>query len=45
MRNNLGLILAKRAQLSPGVEALVEVERDRRHTYAELNAEKIIWQI
>ena len=38
MKNNLGLILAKRAQLSPGVEALVEVERERRYTYAELNA-------
>ncbi len=37
MRNNLGLILTKRAQISPGVEALVEVERDRRYTYAELN--------
>ncbi len=37
MRNNLGLILSKRAQISPDVEALVEVERDRRYTYAELN--------
>ena len=38
MENNLGLFLAKRAQLSPGVEALVEVERGRRFTYPELNA-------
>ena len=38
MRNNLGLILAKRARLCPTVEALVEVERGRRFTYAELNA-------
>ena len=38
MRNNVGLLLAKRAALSPRVEALVEVERQRRFTYAELNA-------
>ncbi|RIL06895.1 MAG: 2-succinylbenzoyl-CoA synthetase [Proteobacteria bacterium] len=38
MRTNLGLFLAKRAQLSPSVEALVEVERGRRFTYAELEA-------
>ncbi len=38
MQNNLGLFLQKRARLSPGVEALVEVERGRRFTYAELNA-------
>jgi acyl-CoA synthetase (AMP-forming)/AMP-acid ligase II len=37
MQNNLGLILAKRALISPHVEALVEVERGRRYTYAELN--------
>jgi O-succinylbenzoate-CoA ligase len=38
MKNNLGLVLAKRAQLSPGIEAVVEVERGRRFTYAEFNA-------
>ncbi len=38
MRNNLGGFLAKRAQLSPTLEALVEVERGRRFTYAELDA-------
>ncbi|MGI9431153.1 MAG: acyl-CoA synthetase [Myxococcota bacterium] len=38
MRNNLGAFLAKRAQLSPTLEALVEVERGRRFTYAELDA-------
>jgi acyl-CoA synthetase (AMP-forming)/AMP-acid ligase II len=38
MRNNLGLVLAKRAQISREIEALVEVERGHRYTYAELNA-------
>lgn len=38
MLTNLGLFLAKRAQLNPKVEAIVEVERGRRFTYAELNA-------
>jgi O-succinylbenzoate-CoA ligase len=38
MRNNLGLFLQKRAQLSPRLEALVEVERGRRLGYAELEA-------
>ena len=38
MRNNVGLLLAKRAALSPRLEALVEVERGRRFTFAELNA-------
>jgi O-succinylbenzoate-CoA ligase len=38
MRNNVGLLLAKRAALSPRMEGLVEVERGRRFTFAELNA-------
>ena len=38
MQTNLGLFLAKRAHLSPKVEAVVEVERGRRFTYAELDA-------
>ncbi len=38
MRNNVGLLLSKRAALNPRLEALVEVERERRFTYAELNA-------
>ncbi len=38
MRNNLGLFLQKRARLSPHLEALVELERGRRFTYAELDA-------
>ena len=38
MRNNVGLLLTKRAALNPRLEALVEVERGRRFTYAELNA-------
>ncbi|MCP5069053.1 MAG: long-chain fatty acid--CoA ligase, partial [bacterium] len=38
MRENLGLFLAKRAALGPDREALVEVERDRRFSYRELNA-------
>jgi O-succinylbenzoate-CoA ligase len=38
MRNNVGLLLAKRAHLSPKLEALVEVETGRRFTFPELNA-------
>ena len=38
MKTNLGLFLAKRAKLSPQLEAIVEVERDRRFSYAEMNA-------
>ncbi|MDD9801413.1 MAG: long-chain-fatty-acid--CoA ligase [Deltaproteobacteria bacterium] len=38
MRNNLGLFLTKRCQLGPRREALVEVERGRRFSYAELEA-------
>jgi acyl-CoA synthetase (AMP-forming)/AMP-acid ligase II len=38
MKNNLGLFLEKRARLSPRLEALVEVERGRRFSYAELDA-------
>ncbi len=37
MQNNLGQFLAKRAQLGPAREALVEVERGRRFTYLELD--------
>jgi O-succinylbenzoate-CoA ligase len=38
VENNVGLFLSKRAHLSPGVEAWVEVESGRRFRYAELNA-------
>ncbi|UCE86433.1 MAG: long-chain-fatty-acid--CoA ligase [Deltaproteobacteria bacterium] len=38
MRTNLGSFLSKRAKLSPRLEAIVEVERGRRFTYAELDA-------
>ena len=38
MQNNLGLFLHKRARLGPDRPALVEVERDRRFSYAELDA-------
>jgi O-succinylbenzoate-CoA ligase len=38
MRNNVGLMLAKRAACSPRLEGVVEVESGRRFTYAELNA-------
>lgn len=38
MRENLGLFLSKRARLSPRLEAIVEVERERRFSYAELDA-------
>ncbi|MDZ7670599.1 MAG: long-chain-fatty-acid--CoA ligase [Gammaproteobacteria bacterium] len=37
MRNNLGLVLAKRAFLNPDREAYVDSHRDLRLTYAELN--------
>ncbi len=37
MRNNLGLFLTKRAELSPGLDGVVEVASGRRFTYAELN--------
>jgi O-succinylbenzoate-CoA ligase len=36
MRPNLGLFLTKRAQLGGSREALVEIERGRRFSYAEL---------
>jgi len=38
MENNVGLLLAKRASLSPDLEALIEIESGRRFTYAELAA-------
>jgi O-succinylbenzoate-CoA ligase len=38
MQINLGSFLAKRARLSPKLEALVEIERNRRFSYAELDA-------
>jgi acyl-CoA synthetase (AMP-forming)/AMP-acid ligase II len=38
MQMNLGSFLAKRARLSPRLEAVVEIERDRRFSYAELDA-------
>ncbi len=37
MQSNLGLFLTKRALLNADAEALVEVERQRRFTYTELN--------
>jgi O-succinylbenzoate-CoA ligase len=38
MKNNIGLLLGKRARLSPGLEAFVDVASERRFTYAELDA-------
>src|SRR5262245_57771264 len=38
MQNNVGLILSKRAQLSPDVEAFVDVASGRRLSFAQLNA-------
>jgi acyl-CoA synthetase (AMP-forming)/AMP-acid ligase II len=38
MRNNVGLLLAKRADLSPTMDGIVEVERERRFTFAGVNA-------
>ncbi len=37
MRNNLGLFLSKRAELSPALDAVVEVASGRRFSYAEVN--------
>ena len=37
MRNNVGMILSKRAHLSPELEGYVGVETGRRFSYAELN--------
>ncbi|HVP30002.1 MAG TPA: long-chain fatty acid--CoA ligase [Myxococcota bacterium] len=41
MENNVGLLLAKRASLSPEVEALIEIESGRRFTYRELAARAV----
>ncbi len=38
MRNNIGLLLAKRAHLSPHMDGIVEVERERRFTFSSVNA-------
>ncbi|MEM1245387.1 MAG: long-chain-fatty-acid--CoA ligase [Acidobacteriota bacterium] len=37
MRNNVGLILTKRAQLSPDTEGFVDADTGRRFTFAEYN--------
>ncbi len=38
MKNNIGLLLAKRAHLNPELEAIVDVAAGSRFTYAEVNA-------
>src|SRR6185369_11890340 len=38
MRNNIGLLLTKRAALSPTMDGVVEVERERRFTFPAVNA-------
>lgn len=38
MKTNIGLLLAKRAQISPHKEAFFEYERDRRFTFSQLNS-------
>jgi len=38
MATSVGFLLAKRARLDPDLEAVVEVERQRRFSYVELNA-------
>jgi O-succinylbenzoate-CoA ligase len=38
MRNNVGLLLAKRAEMSPSLEAYVDVDSGERLSYPELNA-------
>ena len=37
MRNNIGLFLSKRADLSGEMEAFVDVATNRRFSYARLN--------
>ncbi|MEZ5572135.1 MAG: o-succinylbenzoate--CoA ligase [Halioglobus sp.] len=37
MKTNIGLLLTKRAQICPNREAVVEFERNRRFTFAQLN--------
>ncbi|MEM9173713.1 MAG: long-chain fatty acid--CoA ligase [Myxococcota bacterium] len=37
MRNNIGLLLAKRARLNPDLEAVFDVASDRRFSYLEVN--------
>ena len=37
MKDNIGLLLKKRAAISTHFEAFVEVERQRRFTFAQLN--------
>ncbi|HIA47258.1 MAG TPA: o-succinylbenzoate--CoA ligase [Candidatus Hydrogenedentes bacterium] len=37
MKNNIGLFLAKRAHISPNVEAYVDADTRERYTFAELN--------
>ena len=37
MKNNIGLLLKKRAEICPHREAFMEFERNRRFTFAELN--------
>jgi O-succinylbenzoate-CoA ligase len=38
VKNNIGLLLTKRALLNPDLEAIVDVAAGRRFTYAEANA-------
>jgi acyl-CoA synthetase (AMP-forming)/AMP-acid ligase II len=38
MQNNLAQFLAKRAELNPRLEALVDIATGQRFTYAELNS-------
>src|ERR1700689_4877734 len=37
VRSNIGLHLAKRAEMGPNLEAVFEVAENRRLTYSELN--------
>lgn len=37
MKTNIGLLLKKRAQISPNKEAFIEYERNRRFTFKQLN--------
>ena len=37
MKNNIGLLLAKRAYLNPDLEAVYDARLERRFTYSEAN--------
>ena len=38
MKINIGYLLAKRAEMHPRKEAFVDVQKEKRHTYRQYNA-------